>query len=379
VRLQRDMGIESELVFGISTSLLKEPFSKPLITAAALLDNLLRATNPVTLFSFYRDRVALFRLRKLTGVDILHLHWTPGMINIKKLAVALSRFPDLRVVWTLHDMFPITGGCHHALGCTSFEESCSDCPQIRPALRGKVQLSLSKKAAFMNEVSTISVVSPSSWLARSAMLSRVFRNKNVLVIPNPLRAEFTETFHTRKSAREAIGFSLDDTVVLFVAENLADPNKNIQSVVNDLPKNLSDGTRIHLLFVGLNGHQIDSNGKLATWLGVLSAQELADLLPAADLLIAPSTAENSPSVIWEAAASGVPSLASSTDPGGRELVEFMGFGLTIDDRHLLADKVLQLKEIRRSIGNDLSRRARERGSGVHVANQYLELYSRALM
>ena len=45
----------------------------------------------------------------------------------------LRRLLDLGkpVVWTLHDTWPFTGGCHHSVDCEKFHSDCGGCPQLR--------------------------------------------------------------------------------------------------------------------------------------------------------------------------------------------------------------------------------------------------------
>ena len=58
--------------------------------------------------------------------DIVNLHWISNFVDYT------SFFQNNKkpVVWTLHDMFPFTGGCHHADGWNGFETDCAYCPQL---------------------------------------------------------------------------------------------------------------------------------------------------------------------------------------------------------------------------------------------------------
>ena len=52
--------------------------------------------------------------------DIIHLHF------IGAGAFPIRAFEDVRcpIVWTLHDMWAFTGGCHYAGSCGGFLDSC---------------------------------------------------------------------------------------------------------------------------------------------------------------------------------------------------------------------------------------------------------------
>ena len=58
--------------------------------------------------------------------DILNLHWVSGgFVPIE----ALAQFQQ-PLVWTLHDMWPMTGGCHYSHGCDRYQKACGRCPQL---------------------------------------------------------------------------------------------------------------------------------------------------------------------------------------------------------------------------------------------------------
>ena len=58
--------------------------------------------------------------------DIINLHWIcNSYIQIETLA----KF-NKPLVWTLHDMWAFTGGCHYNQECDLYTESCGSCPQL---------------------------------------------------------------------------------------------------------------------------------------------------------------------------------------------------------------------------------------------------------
>lgn len=55
--------------------------------------------------------------------DIVHLHWIcNGMIKIED--IARIKAP---IVWSLHDMWAFTGGCHYDEECGRYEQECGNC------------------------------------------------------------------------------------------------------------------------------------------------------------------------------------------------------------------------------------------------------------
>ena len=57
--------------------------------------------------------------------DIIHLHWINHFVSIKNIA----KF-NKPIVWTMHDSWAFTGGCHIPYPCENFNTQCGKCPQL---------------------------------------------------------------------------------------------------------------------------------------------------------------------------------------------------------------------------------------------------------
>ena len=58
--------------------------------------------------------------------EVIHLHWVNhGMLS--------ARHRRLRgpLVWTLHDSWVFTGGCHSPQDCLRYQQQCGYCPELR--------------------------------------------------------------------------------------------------------------------------------------------------------------------------------------------------------------------------------------------------------
>lgn len=77
--------------------------------------------------------------------DIIHLHWiNAGFVDIKYL----SRI-NKPIIWTMRDMWPMTGGCHYSMGCELYKSGCGQCPQ----LSSRYSFDLSKLVIAQKKVS----------------------------------------------------------------------------------------------------------------------------------------------------------------------------------------------------------------------------------
>ncbi len=65
----------------------------------------------------------------INSADIRHLHMmTQGFISLKSLGKLAGTKP---IVWTLHDMWPFTGGCVYSFQCDRYKNSCGCCPFMK--------------------------------------------------------------------------------------------------------------------------------------------------------------------------------------------------------------------------------------------------------
>ncbi len=120
------------------------------------------ATN--TLLSIAHPALALERQALFAAADILHLHWTSWAVAPGTLRHWLAA--GRHVVWTLHDLWPMTGGCHYPAGCEQYRTACLQCPQLADAW-SLVPAAFEEKRAAWSPTSTAPgpvVVAPSARL-----------------------------------------------------------------------------------------------------------------------------------------------------------------------------------------------------------------------
>ena len=139
-----------------------------------------------TLFSLPYPGHDLTGLDEVGAADVINLHWvarlqSPGTIR------RLLRLGK-PVVWTLHDMWPFTGGCHYSSGCGGYQAGCSPCPQLADDPHRLPAAVLNDKLEAMADPRLV-VVTPSEWLAGCARRSRLFRETRVEVIPYALETD----------------------------------------------------------------------------------------------------------------------------------------------------------------------------------------------
>lgn len=238
--------------------------------------------------------------------DIVNLHFSGrGFVPIQALPHI-----DAPIVWTLHDMWAMTGGCRHSLGCLGYQNKCGNCPQI-PNTHGNDasrKLWRLKNQRWRNL--SLTIVTPSNWLAECARSSSLFNDKQVLVIPYGLDIENTYKPQDKIACRATYDLPTDKKIVLFGAVN-SDTNmlKGGQYLIKALQDMALDDTV--LVTIGGSTEDTTIGGVPVISLGMIDVDEMPNVFPIADMFVLPSLAENLPNMIIESFACGVPCVAFS--------------------------------------------------------------------
>lgn len=235
--------------------------------------------------------------------DIVHFHWIcDGFVPIQE--VAKIKQP---LIWTLHDMWPFTGGCHYNGTCDRYMYECGKCPQLGSGKEKDLSHWVwSRKKKFWADMD-ITVVTPSRWLANCARSSSLFGDKRIEVIPNGLDLQKFKPIDKSK-AKDDLNLPVDKNLILFGAMNsINDKRKGFQylkSAINVLSEDLD----FEAIVFGNSGNDSQLNIPI-NYMGNFPDNMLTKLYSAADVFVAPSVQDNLPNTIMESLACGTPSVA----------------------------------------------------------------------
>ena len=243
--------------------------------------------------------------------DVIHLHWiNQGMLSLDEIGRIIAS--GKKIVWTMHDMWPFTGICHHAAGCTRYERSCGECPWLRSPSRNDLshQLFLAKQAVYTR--GQITFVACSNWLRELAAKSPLTAGHRVISIPNPIDTTFYIPMD-KSEARQRLKLPEDKKIVLFAAVKASDPRKGIDYLAEASRIMAQQHDDILFLIAGNDGEELGERLSLpARSLGYVAPQDMAGVYNAADLFVTPSLQENLPNTIMEAMACGTPCVGFRT-------------------------------------------------------------------
>jgi len=268
--------------------------------------------------------------------DLYNLHQIGGFLDYEESLLPLTRRAP--VVWTLHEMSAMTGGCPYAYDCAGFTDRCGRCPQ----------LGSSDEADFSREVWTrkrrvydriardrLHIVCPSRWMAGEARRSSLLADRPIHVIPYGLD---TEIFHPNPEARhllEVFNLPHDARILLFVADYGGNRRKGF-ALLDQALSALSNPEKYILVSMGADEPRV--SGKFRQFhLGTLSDDKLiAAFYSLADVFVIPSLEDNLPNTVLEAMACGTPCVGFRSG-GIPDMIRHGETGLLADEkdpRHL---------------------------------------------
>lgn len=171
------------------------------------------------------------RTDEFRQADIIHLHWTcQGFLSLKSIARILGSGKP--VVWTMHDMWPMTSICHHAYHCQAYERQCSNCHFLRRPSPSDLSAATFRRKQKAYSSGNVHFVAVSSWLAGKAAASSLIGRFPVSVIPNSI--SLNDFSHVNRTDARSL-LSIDATyVVAFGAYRIDDPIKGLHHLLSAL-------------------------------------------------------------------------------------------------------------------------------------------------
>lgn len=374
---------------------------KALLRAGVSVNKLVRKDTKLNRLRFYWERLVIFLCNGLsrkklfmvsianTGedissdplvkdADIIHLHWiNQGFLslnNIKKL-VELNK----PIVWTMHDMWPCTGICHHARDCKRYQEKCGSCIFL-DSKGNDLSTKIYNQKLSLYKLANITFVGCSQWLTNRAKQSRLLENKLVCSIPNPIDVSLFRQ-KGQKEVRNLLGLPLNKKLLLFGALNVTDRRKGIEYLITSLE--LLDRQDVELVVLGQVKENIRNMFSLPIHsIGYLSDElKIVDLYNAVDMFVTPSLEENLPNMIMESMACGTPCVGFRVG-GIPEMIDHQvnGYVANYKDSKDLANGIQWVLEHKEPqiLSDACIKKVKEYYCEEMVAKQYIDLYKRLL-
>jgi len=384
----QELGVESKILTNSSSTLGDASVVSMIQSKKEKVLNFIRSQLDYFLIRFYfkRKRVAfssaiigidLINQDEYKEADIIHLHWiTGGFINIKDLAKI-----DKPIVWTIRDMWPMTGGCHYSMGCEKYKMECRSCEQL--GSHREYDLStfiLNRKKKYLPK--NITIVGISRWISEEAKKSALFKYKNFTIETISNTIDLREFFPIdKKKARERLGIKTDKKILLVGSTSVSDFYKGFNKYLEAIK--VLDKKQYFLCFFG------NFDSQLANTLGyeyknfgyIQDNSVLRLIYSCADVFIAPSLMDAFGKTLAESMACGTPVVCFNAT-GPRDIVTHQqnGYLARPFDPIDLANGIKWI--LNANNYDELCQNGREKVinsfDNLVIAQEYLNLYEKVL-
>jgi len=286
------------------------------------------------------------------------------------------------IVWSLHDDWGFTGGCHIKWECERYKQACGTCPHLGSTKKNDLsrKVFLRKQKTF-SRIQNLTVIGISRWLTECARQSTLFKARNVVNLPNLLNTETFASFD-KQQARALLNLPRGKKLVLFGAMGAtSDVNKGFKELAEALSQVDADNTEL-VVFGSSQPKKSQGFKQKAHYLGQLHDDvSLRVLYSAADVMVVPSLQEAFGQTASESMACGTPVVAFAAT-GLLDIIDHQitGYLAKPFDTGELAqgiEWVLSASNYQKLSQNAREKVLREFDSRV-VAKKYIDLYNKII-
>ena len=290
------------------------------------------------------DRATLFKLDAAAfGIDIsahqlvrdadaVILGWiNQGVISLRDLKRLNDGGEGRKLLWVMHDMWNMTGVCHHAGSCRRYEKPgrCGNCPMLgQHATENDLSRKIHDEKCRVYDRTMIDFVAVSSWLYDKAKGSTLLSERSLTHIPNPFDLPDFKTIK-RLPAPGRLR-------IIFGAARIDDDIKGFPVFIEALNQlkhrwpELAERTEV-ILYGGIKDPSAIERILLPVeYTGLLrDAAEVSALYMRSDMVVSSSRFETLPGTLVEGQAYGC--LPVAFDSGGqRDIIEDGVTGILVD-------------------------------------------------
>ena len=315
------------------------------------------------------------------NTSIINLHWISRWMDQPSFFGSIP--PNIPVVWSLHDMNPLTGGCHHALDCDRFTSHCTNCPSLKKSGdRDQSWQNFEIKAKLYQKLN-LHLVGNSTWTTAQAQKSALGKYARSIRTIH-LGIDTNEYQPIDKAiAKAALKINPNQLAIAFACADLSDRNKNLAILIEAINE-LAKHQLINLIIFGAGQIPTLNSQINIISLGHLSSSHLQSLAySAADIFVMPSRIESFGLTALEAMSCATPVLAFRTG-GIPDLVHHRETGWLADQISSVQSLYQGLEWLahhpqeRLAMGKAARDRVEKEFSSQLMADRYISLYQELL-
>lgn len=269
--------------------------------------------------------------------DVINLHNPLGYSMNLKILFEYFKKSAVKVVWTLHDVWSLTGHCHAEM-CSHWESGCGNCPRKNeyPAsyIFDKSRQNRILKEKIFGDVPNMRLITPSNWL-RNLALKTYLKQYKIDVIHNGIDLEVFKPIDSELRKQ----YKLENKFVLLSVAGIWTKNKGAEYIY-ELTQRLDD--RFAFVMIGKNkDRELKHNKRIIHIDRTDDRQQLAQWYTTADVFVNPTVGDNFPTVNLEAMACGTPVVTFDTGGCG----EAVGNCGEVVPKGNIAEMIIALKKL----------------------------------
>ncbi|GGW82370.1 glycosyltransferase [Alteromonas halophila] len=243
-------------------------------------------------------------IKLLLNYDAINIHWSSYLLTTAEL-LELAK-SGIRIVFTLHDFYYMTGGCHYPSSCRQYLKACKLCPQVNTAVMSQKEVEVAheiKREIFAFE--NVILTAPSEYIVNKALAANIVPRDRAKTIRNAY-----EPLANKKPVKRNDG----KTHILVIADSFYEIRKQLQLAIDGFKEAAkSNPAIVKRLAVHLVGRldsevvaQLAPLGYEIRIHGHISDHEaIVDVYCGCDYLLTPSIDDNWPNILVESASYGV--------------------------------------------------------------------------
>lgn len=326
-------------------------------------------------FSFPWSDLEPETLSSIAEADIIHLHWvSDGFIDPRKI----FKLQNKKFVWTLHDMNPFTGGCHHNDGCEKFKDNCNYCFQLSGTRNEYLSYSILKyKNEALRDIANdqLKVITPSSWLVNQSKSSAILKRFDHQVIRN--MHDFDGAEVNTNGLKQKYKIDENETVFIFVAHHFDNPRKGLKVLLEAIRE--LKNQNIKVIAIGEKNDSMFRYDKIIQFGYVKDKSVLKELYTLADAFILPSIAENFPNTIVESLLCGTPVIASNVGGIPEQITKENGLLVNLMDVEDWKQKLTWFIENKQEFDREsIKQKAKSDYNTESILDLHIKLYEQLL-
>lgn len=278
--------------------------------------------------------------------DVIHLHWIQhAFVSLRGIEALIATGKPL--LWSLHDLWPITGGCHipyfsekgKVERCDKFHRHCEVCPVLSGGRTQDLSWQQYERKSKLS-YDKVHFLAVSRAVAEEVRASALSRHSAVSVLPNMIDPKVFRPL----SEKRPEGFRM-----LFVAARPDDPIKGLELCKDALRKacERSETFARNAVFVCVGvpkDHRVleDFPVTVEAMGAVYSTEKLVRLYNTARVTLSTSLFETFGQTLLESVACGTPALAFGVGGISDIIVEENGILIPPYDTSAMAQALLHL-------------------------------------